>query len=226
MPKKNEVDKAGLAKRKRLAAKIAKKLRELYPDAGCSLEHHTPFELLVATILSAQCTDVQVNKVTPALFKKFPTVMAFAESPIASIEKAIKSTGFYHNKAKNIKAACQMILERFRGEVPDTMEMLTSLPGVGRKTANVVLGNAFGRNEGFVVDTHVFRLSHRMDLADGTTPEKVEQQLMPIFPQADWAWLSHALVLHGRGPCKARKPDCENCRLNNFCPRIGVQNGS
>ncbi len=210
-----------MMRRKRLASKFLKKFKESYPDSSCSLQFRSPLELLIATILSAQCTDVQVNKVTPELFRKFPTVRLFAEAPLESIEESIKSTGFYHNKAKNIQSACRMILERFGGEVPDTMEELVSLPGVGRKTANVVLGNGFGRNEGFVVDTHVFRLTRRMGLAEGTTPEKVERELMAIFPRDDWAYLSHALIQLGRGPCKARKPDCDACPMNGFCPRIG-----
>lgn len=223
MPKKIPIEKSELVRRKRLAAKFSRKLKKLYPDAGCSLQHHSPMELLIATILSAQCTDVQVNKVTPELFREFPTIKSFAEASIESIEKSVKSTGFYHNKAKNIQGACRMILDRFGGEVPDTMEALTSLPGVGRKTANVVLGNGFDRNEGFVVDTHVFRLSRRMGVAEGTTPEKVELELMQVFPKNDWAYLSHALILLGRGPCKARKANCDVCPMNDFCPRIGVE---
>lgn len=205
-----------------LAKKVAKTLKKMFPDADCSLQFYSPLELLVATILSAQCTDVQVNKVTPALFKKYPTAKDYADAPVEEIEKMIHSTGFYHNKAKNIKAACRVLVDRYQGEVPGSMEELTALPGVGRKTANVVLGNGFGMNEGFVVDTHVFRLSHRIGLAVGTTPEKVEQELMEIFPQDDWSYLSHAMVLHGRGNCNAKKPTCETCPLNNFCPRINV----
>ncbi|MDR1964584.1 MAG: endonuclease III [Planctomycetaceae bacterium] len=207
---------------RRLAKKYLTALKELFPDAGCSLRFCSPLELLVATILSAQCTDVQVNKVTPKLFEKYRSAKDFAVAPLQDLEEAIRTTGFYHNKAKNIQGACREILERFNGQVPDSMDSLTSLPGVGRKTANVVLGNGFGRNDGFVVDTHVFRLSHRMGLAVGTTPEKVEQELMLIFPQDDWAFLSHALILHGRADCKARKPNCKQCPLKDFCPKINV----
>lgn len=202
------------------AKKVLKTLKKEYPDAGCSLNFWTPFQLLIATILSAQCTDVQVNKVTPGLFEKFPKVEDFAVAPIREIEKSIKSTGFYHNKAKNIKAACQRIVDEFDGEIPNTMEELVSLSGVGRKTANVVLGNGFGKIEGFVVDTHVFRLSHRMGLVEGNTPEKVEQELLKLFPKKEWAYLSHALILLGRGPCQARKPNCEHCPMKTFCPKL------
>ncbi len=207
---------------KALATKIFGRLKKAHPDAGCSLTFHEPFELLVATILSAQCTDVQVNKVTPKLFQRFPDAESLAAASLEEIEPFIKSTGFYHNKAKSLQGASRGICERFGGAVPSTMEELVSLPGVGRKTANVVLGNGFGKNLGFVVDTHVFRLSRRMGLAKGTTPEKVETELMKLFPQNEWAYLSHALILHGRGPCKARKPDCEHCPLADCCPRIGV----
>jgi endonuclease-3 len=209
-----------LSPQQRLAKQFLTALKKQFPDAGCSLRFQSPLELLVATILSAQCTDIQVNKVTPNLFKKYRTAKNFANASITELEEAIRTTGFYHNKAKNIQGACREITERFNGNVPDTMETLTSLPGVGRKTANVVLGNSFGKNEGFVVDTHVFRLSHRMGLAVGTTPEKVEQELMKVFPQNDWAFLSHALILHGRKNCNARKPTCELCPFKKFCPKI------
>ncbi len=209
--------------RRSLAQKILRRLKKAFPDAGCSLQFQSPLELLVATILSAQCTDVQVNKITPALFEKFRSPKDFAEAPLERIEESIKSTGFYHNKAKNIQGACRMLLERFGSEVPATMEELTSLPGVGRKTANVVLGNWFGLAEGITVDTHVFRLSRRMGLADGNTPEKVEKELVELFPRKEWTNLSHALILHGRACCRARKPDCEHCFLDDYCPRIGVE---
>lgn len=205
---------------KTLARQVLRTLKKHYPQAGCSLEFRSPIQLLVATILSAQCTDVQVNKITPNLFQKFPDAEHFAKAPLEDIEDAIKSTGFYHNKAKNIQAACRRIIEVFGGKVPATMDELISLPGVGRKTANVVLGNVFGKNEGFVVDTHVFRLSRRMGLAEGNTPEKVEQELIKRFPQKDWAYLSHAMILLGRGPCDARRPDCEHCPMKGFCPKI------
>lgn len=208
--------------RRKQAQKVARALKKEFPEAGCSLEFRSPLELLISTILSAQCTDVRVNKVTPKLFATFRTAEAFAEAPVERIEELVRSTGFYHNKAKNIKGACRAIVDRFGGRVPGTMDELISLPGVGRKTANVVLGNGFGRNEGFVVDTHVFRLSRRMGLAEGATPEKVERELMRLFPQEDWRFLSHAMILHGRRDCRARKPRCETCPLHDFCPGIGV----
>jgi len=204
------------------AKKISAGLRKAYPDAGCSLSFRSPLELLIATILSAQCTDVQVNKVTPKLFRQFRSANDYADVPIEQLEEAIRTTGFFHNKAKNIQNACREIVAKFGGNVPDTMESLVTLPGVGRKTANVVLSNGFGRNEGFVVDTHVFRLSHRLGLVKGKTPEKAEQELMQFFPQPDWAYLSHALILHGRSICKARKPLCPDCPLKKACPKIGV----
>ena len=201
-------------------------MKKAYPDAGCSLSFRSPLELLIATILSAQCTDVQVNKVTPKLFQRFRSVKDFVAVPLEQLEEAIRTTGFYHNKAKNIQNACREIIEQFGGRVPDTMESLVSLPGVGRKTANVVLNNGFGRNEGFVVDTHVFRLSHRLGLVKGKTPEKAEQELMQLFPQTDWAYLSHALILHGRQVCQARKPRCADCPLKKECPQVGIERRS
>ena len=205
------------------AKKILTDLKKTYPDAGCSLSFRSPLELLIATILSAQCTDVQVNKVTPHLFRQFHSAQGYAEAPLELLEDAIRTTGFFHNKAKNIQNACREIVEKFDGKVPDTMELLVSLPGVGRKTANVVLSNGFGRNEGFVVDTHVFRLSHRLGLSQGKTPEKVEQELMQLFPQKDWAYLSHAFILHGRQICNARKPQCADCPLKKDCPQLGMK---
>lgn len=202
------------------AGKINRLLKKHYPDAGCSLRHRDPLELLVATILSAQCTDVQVNKITPELFAKYRTAKDYADAPLSVLEGHIRTTGFFHNKAKNIQGACRMIAQQYNGQVPDTMEELLTLPGVGRKTANVVLGNAFGKNEGFVVDTHVFRLSHRLGLATGATPEKVEQELVKVFPQNDWAYLSHALILLGRQYCQARKPNCAACPLTEVCPQF------
>ena len=207
----------------RRAGKILAGLKKTYPDAGCSLSFRSPLELLVATILSAQCTDVQVNKVTPKLFRQFRTAKDYAAAPLEQLEELVRTAGFFHNKAKNIQNACRKIEEQFDGNVPDTMEALVSLPGVGRKTANVVLSNGFGRHEGFVVDTHVFRLSHRLGLVKGNTPEKVEQELMQIFSQTDWAYLSHALILHGRQFCNARKPLCEGCFLSEDCPQLGVR---
>ena len=204
------------------AKRVLSGLKKAYPDAGCSLAYRSPLELLVATILSAQCTDVRVNKVTPELFRQFRTAEDYIAVPLEQLEEAIRTTGFYHNKAKSIQNSCRDIVEKFGGKVPDTMALLTSLPGVGRKTANVVLSNGFGRNEGFVVDTHVFRLSHRLGLVTGKTPEKAEQELMQIFPQTDWAYLSHALISHGRKVCNARKPHCGDCSLARDCPKIGI----
>ena len=201
----------------RHATKVLTGLKKAYPDAECSLLFRSPLELLVATILSAQCTDVRVNKVTPELFRRFRSAEDYAAAPIEDLEELIRTTGFFRNKAKNIQNACREMIMRFDGNVPDTMEALVSLPGVGRKTANVVLSNVFGRIEGFTVDTHVFRLSHRLGLAQGKTPEKVEQELMQIFPQTEWRFLSHALILLGRQCCTARKPRCGECPLNKVC---------
>jgi endonuclease-3 len=205
------------------AKKILAGLKKAYPDADCSLSFRSPLELLVATILSAQCTDVQVNKITPKLFRQFRSAKDYADAPLEELEEAIRTTGFFHNKAKNIQNACRKMLEEFGGKVPGTMESLVSLPGVGRKTANVVLSNGFGLNEGFVVDTHVFRLSHRLGLVKGKTPEKAEQELIQLFQQKDWAYLSHALILHGRQVCNARKPRCADCPLKQNCLKIGVR---
>jgi endonuclease-3 len=166
-----------------------------------------------------------VNKVTPKLFQRFRSAKDYATVPLEQLEEAIRTTGFFHNKAKNIQNACRVIIEKFAGNIPDTMESLVLLPGVGRKTANVVLSNGFGRNEGVVVDTHVFRLSHRLGLVKGKTPEKAEQELMQLFPQTDWAYLSHALILHGRKVCQARKPRCVDCPLKKDCFKIGVKDG-
>ncbi|MDR2642288.1 MAG: endonuclease III [Planctomycetaceae bacterium] len=229
MKLKKSTDKKIIAQEQkiRFAKKLLKKLREIFPGANCSLNFRSPFELLVATILSAQCTDVQVNKVTTTLFQKYNKPEHFASIPAATLEKLIKSTGFYKNKTKNIKAAATEIINRFDGNIPQTISELVTLPGVGRKTANVVLSNGFGVNEGFVVDTHVFRLSHRLGLADGKIPEKVEQELMVIFPQLDWSFLSHALIQLGRKYCKSRKPACQTCPINYICPqsnKIAEQN--
>ena len=204
------------------AARVYRLLREAYPDARCALNHRNPFELLVATILSAQCTDVRVNAVTPALFERYPTPAALAAADRADVEELVRTTGFFRNKAKNIQGAAQAIDAEHGGEVPDTMEALLKLPGVARKTANVVLGNAFGKNEGVVVDTHVARLSKRLGFTKGTDPKKIEQDLMPRFPQADWTMLAHLLIFHGRRICKARKPACGDCPLREDCPQVGV----
>jgi endonuclease-3 len=202
--------------------KIIAGLKQAYPDAHCELDHANPLQLLIATILSAQCTDKRVNLVTPVLFKKYRSAAAFAKAETPELETEIKSTGFFRNKAKSIKTCCQALCEKHGGEVPRTMEELVSLGGVGRKTANVVLGNAFGVNTGVVVDTHVARLSLRLGLSRQDGPEKIEQDLMKLVPQNEWALFSHLLIWHGRRRCYARSPDCPNCEVRGLCPRIGV----
>jgi len=192
-------------------------LEKTYPDAKTALKFVSPLELLIATILSAQCTDVRVNMVTPGLFKKYKSAKDWAKADIKQIESDIKSTGFYHNKAVSIKGACTKIVEQFDGKVPDTMEELVALPGVGRKTANVVLGNAFG-TPAIACDTHVIRLSRRLGLSENSDPVKLEFDLAEIVPKKSWTVFSHALILHGRNICKARKPDCENCPISKYCP--------
>lgn len=193
-------------------------LKQLYPDATCSLNYDTPVQLMVATILSAQCTDERVNKVTPALFRRFPDAQAFAQAPPEELEDLVRSTGFYRNKAKNIKAACQMIVTKFNAQVPQTMAELLQLPGVARKTANVVLAHAFGINAGVTVDTHVKRLSNRFGLTTSQDPVRIEKDLMQLLPQTDWENWSIRLIYHGRAVCKARKPDCAACALVALCP--------
>jgi endonuclease-3 len=190
----------------------------VYPGAHCELDFKNPLELLVATILSAQCTDKRVNMVTPALFAKYKPEKDYAKAPQAGLENAIKSTGFFRNKAKSIRAAMSAIAERFGGKVPSTMEELRELPGVGRKTANVVLGNAFGKNEGIVVDTHVARLSQRLGLTKQKDPQKIERDLMKLLPREHWTDWSHWLIWHGRRRCYARKPDCSKCEVFRLCP--------
>ena len=202
--------------------KIIAALKKTYPNAHCELNFSNPLELLIATILSAQCTDKRVNIVTAELFKKYRTAKDYADADIAELEAAIRSTGFYKNKARNIKAACRDIVEKYGGKVPQTMEELVQLGGVGRKTANVVLGNAFDINVGVVVDTHVARLSGRLGLTREKTPEKIEQALMKLVPQADWTLFSHLLIWHGRRRCFARSPDCAECEIKNLCPRVGL----
>ncbi len=202
--------------------KIIAALDRTYPEAHCELNHADPLQLLVATILSAQCTDKRVNLVTAELFKKYRTAADYANAPRVELEQAIKTTGFFRNKAKNIQACCRKLVECHGGKVPRTMEELTQLDGVGRKTANVVLGNAFGINVGVVVDTHVARLSHRLGLTGQKTPEKIERDLMLLVPQEQWTLFSHWLIWHGRRRCAARKPDCVNCEILKLCPRMGV----
>ncbi|MGA2852923.1 MAG: endonuclease III [Verrucomicrobiota bacterium] len=203
--------------------KILAALDRTYPEAHCELNHADPLQLLIATILSAQCTDKRVNIVTPDLFKKYRSASDFADAPAAELEQAIKSTGFFRNKAKNIQNCCRKLVEQHGGEVPRTMDELHALAGVGRKTANVVLGNAFGINAGVVVDTHVTRLSRRLGLTSRQTPEKIEKDLMALAPRKQWALFSHLLIWHGRRRCSARKPDCANCEVLKWCPRIGVK---
>ena len=202
--------------------KIIAALQRTYPAAHCELNFSNPLQLLVATILSAQCTDKRVNLVTAELFKKFRRAKDFADAPIAEIEEAVKTTGFFRNKAKNIKACCAALVEKSGGEVPRTMDELHALAGVGRKTANVVLGNAFDINVGVVVDTHVTRLGNRLGLVKGTDAVKLEQELMQLVPQKDWTLFSHWLIWHGRRRCAARRPDCANCEIQKLCPQIGV----
>ena len=210
------------ARRKR-AAKILGKIGKEFPTAGTALDHKSPFELLVATILSAQCTDERVNKVTPALFARFPEPADLADADRGELEELIRSTGFYRNKAKSIQGASQKIQEDFRGRVPETMEELLSLPGVARKTGNVVMGNGFGKAAGVVVDTHVFRLSHRMGFSKGKNPVQVENDLIALFPKKDWVNVGNRLILHGRTTCFARKPKCDACGVEALCSRIGVK---
>ncbi len=202
--------------------KIIAGLRKTYPDAHCELNHSNPLELLIATILSAQCTDKRVNLVTAELFKKFRSATDYAQADVAQLEQYIKTAGFFRNKAKSIKACCQALVEKHGGQVPRTMEALIALGGVGRKTANVVLGNAFNANVGVVVDTHVARLSQRLGLTRQKDPVKIEQELMTLVPQPQWTLFSHWLIWHGRRRCYARNPDCPNCEIKSLCPRIGV----
>ncbi len=199
-------------------AKLIEIWPRVYPDAHTELNFKNPLELLIATILSAQCTDKRVNMVTPALFKKYRTARNYANASQTEIEKAIRSTGFYRNKTKSIRAATSTIADKFGGKVPSTMDELRELPGVGRKTANVVLGNAFGKNEGIVVDTHVTRLSQRLGLTKHTDAEKIERDLMKLVPREHWTNWSHWLIWHGRRRCYARKPDCANCEVFRLCP--------
>jgi endonuclease-3 len=203
-------------------AKIIAGLKRTYPDAHCELNYRNPLELLIATILSAQCNDRQVNIVTEQLFKKYRAAADYANAELAELEREIKRIGLYRNKAKNIQAACRKLVELHGGKVPDNMEALVNLDGVGRKTANVVLGNAFNVNCGVVVDTHVARLSARLGLTREKMPEKIERALMQLAPQPEWALFSHLLIWHGRRRCYARNPDCPNCEIKNFCPRIGL----
>jgi endonuclease-3 len=204
-------------KRARLG-KISAGLRSAYPQAHCELNFSNPLELLIATILSAQCTDKRVNMVTASLFKKYRSAQDYADAPASELEEAIKTAGFYRSKAKNIQNCCRALVARHHGNVPRTMEELIQLDGVGRKTANVVLGNAFHLNEGVVVDTHVTRLVNRLGITRQTAPEKIEQELMQLVPRGDWTLFSHWLIWHGRRRCPARKPACAECEIRAFCP--------
>jgi endonuclease III len=200
------------------APEVVARLKAEYPDARTELDWSNPLELLVATILSAQTTDVQVNKVTERLFAKYRTAEDYADAPSHVLEEDIRPTGFYRNKARSLRGMASALVEEHRGEVPRTMSELVALPGVGRKTANVVLGNAFGVDEGIVVDTHVRRVSGRLGLTQNRDPAKIEQDLMQVVPKDDWTIFSHLLILHGRRICKSRRPDCPNCTLNDICP--------
>jgi endonuclease III len=210
-----------MPRKKATTPAVLNALADAYPDAKCALDFRSPLQLLIATILSAQCTDKRVNLVTPALFKRFPTATAFANAKLPDIEKMIRSTGFFRNKARNIQGCCKVLVEKYGGEVPKTLEELVHLPGVGRKTANVVLGNSFGV-PGITVDTHCGRVSRRLGLTSHTDAVKVEHDLMRALPSAEWTIFSHRIIAHGRQVCHARKPDCENCPLDRLCPKIGV----
>ena len=221
MAKKKTAKKAKIKVSKPEAAdrvrRILPILKKAYPGAGTALNHADPFELLIATILSAQCTDARVNMVTKEVFKKYKSPKDWARADLKQIEADIRTTGFYHNKAISIKGASKEIAERFAGKVPDTMDELTTLPGVGRKTANVVLGNAFGK-PAIACDTHVIRLSRRLGLSENKDAVKLEFDLAEIVPKKEWTLFSHLLILHGRNACSARKPDCQNCRISKYCP--------
>ena len=210
--------KLAAAERKARARKIIARLKNEYPDATCALHHTSALELVVATILSAQCTDARVNMVTPQLFAKYRTAADYAAADPRVLEKEIQSTGFFRNKTKSIIGMAQALVERHGGAVPQTMEELTALPGVGRKTANVILGTWFKKNEGIVVDTHVHRLTRLLGLTRQDDPVKIEQDLMEIVPRDEWTWFSHTLILHGRAVCIARRPKCAECVINRLCP--------
>jgi endonuclease-3 len=207
---------------KQRSLEILIRLKRLYPEAPCTLNYETPVQLLVATILSAQCTDDRVNLVTPALFERFPDAVALANADLEELESLVRSTGFYRNKSKNIKGACQAIVNKFNNQVPQRMELLLELPGVARKTANVVLGHAFGINMGVTVDTHVKRLSQRLGLTEHTDPTRIERDLMVLLPQPDWENWSIRLVYHGRAVCNARNPACNICELADLCPSANI----
>jgi endonuclease-3 len=221
-PKRPRPSGRGATARARRASEVFARLSREYPDAHCALDFSTPYQLLVATILSAQCTDTRVNMVTPALFRKYPTAASLAAAKPEELEAIIRSTGFFRSKAKNLIGMATTVTDKHHGTLPPDMDELVQLPGVGRKTANVLLGNAFGMNEGVVVDTHVSRVSQRLGLTTSTDPVKIEQDLMPLFPREQWAKLSHLLVWHGRAGCVARSPRCADCVLNDICPSSRV----
>ena len=204
------------------ARRVLDALKIAYPEAVCALVHSDPYQLLVATILSAQCTDARVNQVTPALFRRYPDSPSLAKAVLSELEDLIHSTGFFRAKARNLQAMAMQVVDRHGGRIPVDLGSLTALSGVGRKTANVVLGTAFGLAEGIVVDTHVKRLVHRLGLTTGKTPEQIERDLMKLIPRTEWVDLSHRLIQHGRRVCLARRPRCENCSLAEFCPKVGV----
>ncbi len=210
------------AARLAIAQEVLTQLTAAYPDAHCELDHRNAFELLCATILSAQCTDVRVNMVTPALFARFPDADALSAAPLETVEELVRTTGFFRAKARSLVGTATMLVHRHGGAVPQSIAELVPLPGVGRKTANVVLGNAFEINEGVVVDTHVQRLSRRLGLTREADPVAIERALMPLFPRESWALLSHLLIWHGRRTCFARKPACGDCVMNHVCPSAGV----
>lgn len=215
-----------LAQRKQRTTEIIKRLKKAYPDAHCALNHTSPFELLIATILSAQCTDARVNIVTADLFRKYREPADYLKVSQTELERDIHSTGFFRNKAKNIQAACRSIIEEYGGEVPRTMDEILTLGGVARKTANVVLGNAYGIASGVVVDTHVSRLSQRLGLTEHVSPEKIERDLIELVPKKHWVMFPHWMIFHGRQICIARKPKCAECVLNDICPKISVDQKS
>ena len=229
-PKPPFVTRKALPKRpkqvgREVALEYIRRLEQTYPDAKCSLDYRNPYELLVATILSAQCTDVRVNMVTPDLFARFPDAAALSDAEAEDLENRIKSTGFFRNKTKSLLGMARAVVDKHHGEIPRTMDELTHLPGVGRKTANVVLGNAFGIDEGVVVDTHVTRVSFRLGLTRETDPVRIEQDLMKVVPREKWTLFSHLLIFHGRAICVARRPLCEKCPLWDICPSSLVQVG-
>lgn len=214
---------AASAPAKRHAARVVKLLAQTYPAAKCALNFRSPLELLIATILSAQCTDVRVNIVTNELFRKYRSAADYADADSRQLEAEIKSTGFFRSKAKSIQSACRRLVDEYDGQVPKDLEALVKLPGVGRKTANVVLGTAFGIASGVVVDTHVRRITKRLGLTTHKEPEKIERDLMAVLPRKEWVAFSHRLIHHGRRICIARRPKCDECTLNKVCPRVGVE---